>query len=764
MKRLRLDVRGGVQGVGFRPFVYRLAQELGLGGWVRNDTRGVRIEVEGPEAALQAFGARFDAELPPRAFVQERRDAWIEPVGEHAFRIETSASGEAPTAVVLADGAPCADCLREVRDPEDRRYRYPFTNCTNCGPRFSIVTGLPYDRPNTTMRSFTMCTDCREEYEDPRDRRFHAQPNACPACGPAARLFDADDVTLATGHEAIGRAADAVRAGRILAFKGVGGFLLVCDAANEAAVARLRARKHRLEKPLALLVRDVAAAQALCVVPPAAIARLGSPEAPILLLERRADARVAEAVAPGMPTLGVMLPSSPLHDLLLAEVGRPLVATSGNRSDEPICTDDAEARARLGAIADLFLGHDRPIARHVDDGVEWLVGGQAAVVRRARGRAPLPVRLRAPVPPVLALGGHLKNTIALAVGDQVFVSQHIGDLDTLEARGAFEAVVRDFLAMYRVAPVALAHDLHPDYGSTRWADGLARQAPPWAAGLAALPRVRVQHHHAHLAACLAEHGHAGPALGITWDGTGDGGDGTVWGGECLLGDARAVRRVAHLRPFRLPGAERAVLEPRRVAAALLHAAGHDPFEALPEEGFTKMERGVVRRMLDDGLAAPVTTSAGRLFDGVAALLDLRARVGFEGQAAIAVETAARAAPAEVGAYELPVVEGESGARVLDWAPTLAQLLEDRRRGTPVATMARRFHHALVEGLVGVAEAVGEPTVALSGGCFLNRILLEGALDRLRAAGFDVLHHVEVPPGDGGIALGQVAVAAAGLEE
>jgi hydrogenase maturation protein HypF len=742
--------------------VYRLAQELRLTGWVQNDAQGVRLEVEGAPEALHAFGVRLRGELPPRASLEEIRETRCAPEGDSVFEIHTSAAGGPATAVVLADTAPCAACLHEMAEPRDRRYRYPFINCTNCGPRFTIVTALPYDRPHTTMNGFDMCGACRAEYEDPLDRRFHAQPIACPACGPTVRLFDADDVTRARGEDALAPTAELVRGGGILAFKGVGGFLLLCDAASDEAVRRLRARKARESKPLAVLVADVAAARALGEVSPEAATLLSSAEAPIVLLPRRAGAPLADAVAPGVATIGVMLPSSPLHTLLLEAIGRPVVATSGNRSDEPICTDDGEARVRLSGIADRFLGHDRPIARHVDDSVETTVGSVRLPVRRARGRAPLPIRLAAAVPPILAVGGHLKNTIALGFGERVFLSQHIGDLDTVEARAAFEAVIGDFLAMYPVTPTVLAHDLHPDYASTRWVDGLRNSSAARWQALAGVPRVAVQHHHAHLAACLAENGHAGPALGAVWDGTGHGGDGTTWGGEFLRGDARGVRRVAHLRPFSLPGGDAAVHEPRRVAVALLwEARGEAALGALPAGTFTRAEGRVLRRMLETGFQAPRTTSMGRLFDGVAALLGIAAYASHEGQAAMALEAHCDDAVGE--AYALPLVADGDGTLVLDWQPLLEELLADRDRGTDARRLAARFHDTLVEALVAVAQHVAEPVVALSGGCFLNRRLLARALQRLDEEGFRVLRHQEVPPGDGGISLGQVAVAAAAQE-
>ena len=754
-----MDVRGAVQGVGFRPFVYRLARDLQLGGWVRNDAQGVRIEVEGAPAALRSFCLRLRRDLPPRAHLEEMQDTPCAAEGQTEFEIHASDTQGPPTAVVLADGAPCADCLRELHDPTDRRYRYPFLNCTNCGPRFTIVTALPYDRPNTTMCGFDLCADCRAEYEDPLDRRFHAQPIACPACGPTLRLFDADDRTRARGSDALSPAADVIRQGGVLALKGLGGFLLICDAADEDAVSRLRRRKARAGKPLAVMVADLADAQALCEVSPEAAARLTGPEAPIVLLPRRSASALAPAVAPGVDALGVMLPSSPLHVLLLDELGGPVVATSGNRAEEPICIDDAEARQRLAGIADAFLGHDRPIARHVDDSVEAVSGDIRVPVRRARGQAPLPVRLASAVPPLLAVGGHLKNTIGLAVGRRVFLSQHIGDLDTVQARAAFESVIADFLAMYRVSPTVIAHDLHPDYASTRWVAALEhRREAPWQA-LAGVPRLAVQHHHAHLAACLAENHHPGRALGAVWDGTGYGGDGTIWGGEFLLGDARGVRRVAHLRPFRLPGADAAVQEPRRAAAALLWSwLGEAAFEALPAGSFTTEEARILGRMLETGFQAPRTTSMGRLFDGVAALLGIATHASYEGQAAMALEACCEGLLE--AAEAMPLVVQPDGTLELDWQPLLEGLLAGRDRGIAPGLLAARFHATLVETLVAVARHIGEPVVALSGGCFLNRRLLARALQRLGSEGFQVLCHQEVPSGDGGICLGQVAVAAA----
>lgn len=791
LKRLRVEVRGAVQGVGFRPFVYRLATELGLTGWVLNDVRGVEVEVEGPPASLDAFRARVEAEAPPRAVVRSVSASWLEPVGSSSFEIRRSTGGGEKSVSVLPDLATCDDCLAELNDPSDRRYRYPFLNCTNCGPRFTIVRALPYDRPNTTMRGFPLCADCRREYEEPRDRRFHAQPTACPACGPRLALWNGSGELLASGDEALGRAAEALLAGRVVAVKGLGGFHLCCDGRCEAAVARLRAGKVRREKPLALMVKDLAAARALCEVSTAAERWLLSAEAPILLLPRLASGSepgsagpgdvepsvaIASNVAPESTRLGVMLPATPLHHLLLAAVGAPLVATSGNLADEPIATDELEAVARLGAIADLFLVHDRPVERHTDDSVGWLHGEELQLLRRARGFAPLPVPVAGKLPAVLAVGAHLKSVVGLGLGSEVVLSQHVGDLETPEALAAFERVIADLLQLWESEPVAIAHDLHPDYLSTRWArraaagDEAEGPLPPAILRAARGGRLRlvgVQHHHAHLASCLAENGVEGAALGVTWDGTGFGTDGTVWGGEFLLGDAAGFTRVAHLRPFRLPGGDAAVKEPRRAALALLLELFGEA--ALSREGlapvasFSTGERALLARMVATGTRSPVTTSAGRLFDGVAALLGLHPKAGFEGQAAMALE--ALADPSERGAYPLPLAPARApgAAASLDWGPLLHALLDDGARGVAASIRSARFHNALVDGIAAVARFTGAPRVALSGGCFQNRFLAERTRARLTADGFEVLTHRLVPPNDGGIALGQVMVAGARID-
>ena len=753
--RQRIEIVGVVQGVGFRPHVYRLARELGLHGWVRNDAEGVTVEIEGGASAIGRFGKLLIERLPPRARVEGMRTAWIPPSGEHAFTIVPSDATGSPSVPLLSDAATCPDCLEEVATPGDRRYRYPFTNCTNCGPRYSIVRSLPYDRPRTTMGGFPLCPRCRDEYGDPLDRRFHAQPLACPVCGPRLALWMPDGSAIAAGDEALREAARALQGGSIVAIKGLGGFQLMVDACSEQAVARLRARKRRLEKPMAMMVGSLAQARTLCDVSAEAEAALLSPEAPILLLPRLERAPVADSVAPGSPSLGLMLPTTPLHRLLMDATGRPLVATSGNLSEEPIVTDEREALTRLSGIADFFLVHDRPIARHVDDSVAWHFRGEMRLLRRARGFAPLPVADTRDLPIVLGVGGHLKNTVALGLGRRVFMSQHIGDLETPETLAAFERVIADLLRLYQARPVVVAHDHHPDYLSTRWAES------------SGMKTIGVQHHHAHLAACLAENGVEGSALGVTWDGAGYGLDGTIWGGEFLTGSADGFTRIARLRPFRLVGGDAAAQEPRRAALGLLWEAGGNPLieddTLAAVRAFTPLEwRSLARMLLAKG-GYPDTSSAGRLFDGVASLLDLRQVSGYEGQAAMALEWSVDAA--ERAAYPLPLVESvsETGPRwELDWRTLLHALLEDLGRGLPAGRIAGRFHNALAEGIVAVARVAGERRVALTGGCFLNRRLTGLAAERLQEAGFEVLLHRRVPPGDGGIALGQVMVAAAAL--
>jgi hydrogenase maturation protein HypF len=745
--RQRLTVGGAVQGVGFRPFVYRLARELGLVGQVLNSPQGVVIEIEGPAALCSIFVQRLSAEAPPLAVVDSVDAVTVAPVGDADFVIVPSAPGGKRTALVLPDTATCADCAAEVFDSADRRYRYPFTNCTNCGPRFSIIRDLPYDRPLTSMAEFKMCPACQAEYENPLDRRFHAQPNACPECGPQLAWWRADGVRLAEREAALKSAVAALRAGQVVAVKGLGGFHLMVDAVNAVAVAKLRQRKQRPDKPLALMYPDMAAVEADCVVSEAEANLLTSHQAPIVLLARRPAAaeRLAAGIAPDQPELGVMLPYTPLHALLLRDFGGPVVATSGNRADEPICINEDEALDRLAGIADAFLVHDRPIVRHVDDSIARIVDGQPQLLRRARGSAPFPIRLPRPVAqPTVAYGAHLKNTVALAVGDRAFISQHLGDLETVAANEAAAAVTADLQRLYQAPATRVAHDAHPDYRSTRLAQA------------SGLPATATQHHHAHVLAVIAEQLLDQPVLGVAWDGTGWGPDSTIWGGEFLAVDRQGYERLGYLRPFRLPGGEAAIKQPGRTALGVLYEL-HGPQAVTVAQQLPHLKEMMgadsikaAATLLDRQLNAPVTTSAGRLFDAVAVLLGGPARVSYEGQAAIWLENRARQAAPTRDHYDLPLMDGQ-----LDWRPTVEAILEALRSGAPADKIAAMFHNSLVVGLVAMAQAVGREPVVLTGGCFQNRYLLERAIRELRAAGFTPYWPQQVPPNDGSIALGQI---------
>jgi hydrogenase maturation protein HypF len=758
--RLHVRLRGAVQGVGFRPFVYRLAHEMNLAGWVNNSTEGVLVEAEGPRALLDQFLDRVQSDCPAAANILGVEPSYLPPAGYSEFVIRDSEAGGAKSATILPDLASCPDCVREIFDPGNRRNRYPFANCTNCGPRYSILLGIPYDRPNTTMRGFALCPACRVEYDDPRDRRFHAQPNACPVCGPQLALWDGCGRTIARRDEALQLAAKAIRAGQIVAVKGLGGFQLLVDARNTAAVRELRSRKHREEKPFAVLYPNLAAVRADCAVSPLEEQILLGPQAPIVLLERKRNT-LAEDVAPDSPETGAMLPYTPLHHLLMADLGFPVVATSGNLSDEPICTDEHEALTRLRGIADLMLVHDRPIARHVDDSVVRVVLGRELVLRCARGYAPVSVALPPASPPILAFGAHQKCAPALAVGDRAVIGQHIGDLETERALSALAQAASDLPNLHDLAPAIAACDLHPDYVSSR----LARRSE--------LPVVAVQHHYAHVLSCMAENALAGPVLGVSWDGTGLGDDGAIWGGEFLAVDAEGYTRVADLRTFPLPGGEKSIEEPRRTALGLLYTIlGDDIFRrnAAPSakreawsdiaEAFTKEEVVNLRTMLRNNVNCPVTSSAGRLFDAAAALTGLRYETAYEGQAAMLFEFEARRAAADDkfdAGYEFSIVPS-GGCLIVDWEPAIRELLHDRAAGRPRPEIARMFHHGLAKAVVEVARRVGIADVALTGGCFQNKLLTESAVLGLRDSGFRAHTHSRVPPNDGGIALGQIMAA------
>ncbi len=727
VERRRIVVEGIVQGVGFRPFVHRLADRHGLDGFVLNDGRGVVVEAEGDQSALRRFADALSREAPPLASVEAVSSEPLAARGEPGFRIAASAGGEA-TALIAPDVATCGDCLRELWDPADRRHRYPFVNCSHCGPRFTIVLRPPYDRANTTMARFEMCHACKAEYEDPGDRRFHAEPIACPACGPRLALGEL------TGEPALARALELLGAGAIVAVKGLGGYHLACDAANEDAVARLRARKGREQKPLAVLSAEP---ERLVALEPDERSLLGSGARPIVLARRLHGARLAPSVAPDSEWLGILLPYTPLHHLLCADHGDALVMTSGNRSDEPIATDDSEARERLGGIADAILSHDRPIHRRCEDSV--MRGGFS--VRRSRGYAPAPLRIaRGPrrgaprARPIVGAGAELKSTFCVLRGERAFLSPHLGDLDSPLAHRAFRSDLELYLRMLGVRPEVIAHDLHPDYLSTRWAlehDGAEL--------------IGVQHHHAHAAACLAENGEMRPALALVFDGTGAGPDGTLWGGELLRCDLAGYERLAHLDPVPLPGGERAIREPWRVAAAQLEAAGRP----VPIERWSSWPQ--VRQSL--AVNAPLSSGMGRLFDAAAALLGLRDHISYEGQAAIELEQLAADTPAEPYACRI-----ESGR--IRGADLIAAIHDDLDAGRPREQIAAAFHEGVAAVAAEACALTPEPhtVVALSGGSFQNLRLLGSIRRRLDGLGFGVLTHRSVPPNDGGISFGQAAVA------
>ncbi|MBL6749576.1 MAG: carbamoyltransferase HypF [Nevskia sp.] len=759
-QRLRLDLSGAVQGVGFRPFVHRLAVGEGLGGFVRNTGEGVSLEIEGAGPAVARFLARLDAEMMPPAAIHRRRTSALPSSGDTQFHIvASSVDGQCP-AHVMPDLAACEACVAEVMDPQERRYRYPFTTCVRCGPRYSILEALPYDRDRTVMRQFPMCRRCLGEYEDPASRRFHAETNACPDCGPQLALRNAAGAVLAQRHAALAMAVAALRDGQVVALKGLGGFQLLADARNEAAVQRLRARKRRPAKPFALMAADLAAAQALAQVGAAEAASLCSAAAPVVLLRARAGAAtIAPGVAPGNPLLGIMLPCTPLHHLLLRECGFPLVATSGNRSGEPIAAGWPDAAARLGSVADLFLDHDRPILHPVDDSVVRLIAGRIAVLRSARGFAPLALEHAPADAPVLALGGQGKNAVALGFAGRVVLGPHIGDLDGVDTRAAFARAVGNTAALYRQPAPALACDEHPGYYSTHYAHQLGR------------PVRRVPHHLAHVLAGMVDNRIDGAVLGIAWDGTGYGADGLILGSECLAVSGAVFRRVARLLPFRLPGGEQAVREPRRAAAGALHAvfgdAALDMSDLAPIAAFSAAERRVLGTMLRRGVNAPWCSSSGRLFDAVAAILGLCQRASFEGEAAMAVEFAAGRAEDSAAAerLQLPVPDLLPGpVALVDWRPWLDSLVTAVRQGAPAEPLAAAFQDALAQLIVAVAQRAGIARVLLTGGCFQNARLAEQAIARLRAAGFTPAWHRQVPPNDGGLAVGQAAYHAQPLRE
>jgi hydrogenase maturation protein HypF len=760
LQRLQLQISGVVQGVGFRPFVYHLARNLGLTGWIRNTNRGVSIELEGTTTHLQEFQIRLQTEKPTHAQLHRIEVTQTAIVGDIDFTILDSVESpsQPKSAVILPDLATCTACFADIFNPANRHYRYPFTNCTYCGPRFSIVKSLPYDRTNTTLQGFPMCPACQAEYDNPANRRFHAQPNACHICGPHLELWDRSGEVIADRDDALLQAAAAVRSGQILALKGLGGFHLIVDARNDVAVKRLRDRKHRPDKPLAVMFPSIDRVPEYCQVNPLAAQLLQSANAPIVLLPVHARSlfTLPDEIAPNNPNLGVMLPYTPLHHLLLAELGFPVVATSGNRSGEPICIDETQALTTLAGIADVFLVHNRPIARPVDDSIVQVINGQLSLLRRARGYAPMPISLgdveTTSDETILAVGGHLKNTVALYIDRQLFVSQYIGDLDCVPTGDRFRSTIQELCSLYNTTPSIVVCDNHPDYYSTQFASKLVT---------ADAPLISVQHHYAHVLSCLADNQWQPPVLGVAWDGTGYGLDGTIWGGEFLWLPAESgFIRAAHLRTFPLPGGEKAVKEPRRCAVGLLYEclgeAAFDRLDLAPLESFLPAELSILKMMLQRGLNTPYTSSMGRLFDAIAALLGLCQNVTFEGQAAIQLEFAI-AGHVTDATYPY-LVYGEP--LQFDYAPTIEAILQDLLDRVSPAIISATFHNTLVAGLVDIACRLRHQypemvKVVLTGGCFQNRYLLERSIKQLQLHDFLVGYHHQLPSNDGGISVGQI---------
>jgi hydrogenase maturation protein HypF len=751
---LDIRVKGVVQGVGFRPFVYQIARQLELNGRVFNTSGDVTIHLEGTAGGLQSFLQQLRENPPPRSRVESITTAAATFENLSGFAILESRVSQDEYQLISPDLATCPDCRAEIFDPADRRYRYPFTNCTNCGPRFTIIEDIPYDRPRTTMQQFTMCPDCRREYDDPFNRRFHAQPNACPVCGPRLELTDAGGRTLPVA-DVILKAAALLKAGQILAIKGLGGFLLACDATNQPAVMSLRERKHRPSKPLAVMLQDLSTVARYCQIDQTEIAALNSPAAPIVILKMKLDNGLAPSVAPGLFHLGVMLPYTPLHHILLRESGLPLVMTSGNLSEEPIAKDNPEALRRLGGIADYFILHNRDIHSRYDDSVVAVQQGLPRLLRRARGYAPYPVHLPFQSQSILACGPELKNTFCLTRDNHAFVSQHIGDLENLETLEHFENTLNLYQKLFRVQPQMIACDMHPDYLSTRWAHNEAHRLQ--------VPLIAVQHHHAHIVSCMAENAVTRPVIGVALDGTGYGLDGHIWGGEFMLAGYQDFQRQAHLEYLPLPGGNLAIQKPYRIAIgylyALLGATALTPDLACLK-GLGEIELELIKTQVARRLNTPLTSSCGRLFDAVSALLGIRRRVDYEGQAAIELEVAARGNPSRA---EYPYqIETLAETRVIRVADLLAAILADIRAGQAVSEIATRFHNSVLSIMLKIVSQLaaesGIKQVALSGGVFQNRRLFDGAVERLKEAGFQPLLHQHLPVNDGCISLGQAVVA------
>ncbi len=782
--RARIVVQGVVQGVGFRPLIHRLAKELHLKGWVLNSTEGVVIEVEGDEERIEGFIAEMVADPPPLAVIERVDKELLPPVGYTSFLIRESARVEGRFALVSPDISICQDCLRELFDPQDRRYRYPFINCTNCGPRFTIIEDIPYDRPMTTMRVFPMCPSCEAEYNDPANRRFHAQPNACPECGPKVWLQISNcglqiancnlqsAICNSQSADPIEAARELLAAGYIVAVKGIGGFHLACDATNDEAVRTLRERKQRVDKPFAIMSYDAATVERYCYLSQAERRLLESRERPIVLLRRRPDSPISKLVAPNNNYLGVMLPYTPLHYLLLSPQGpdgspfRPLalVMTSGNMKEEPIATGNEEALERLAPLADYFLLHDRDIYIRCDDSVIRVFEGREMPIRRSRGYVPFPIRVPFELEEILACGAELKNTFCLTKEGYAFLSQHIGDLENLETLTSYEASIEHFKKLFRIEPRVIAYDMHPEYLSTKYAkeQGADTKTP---ARYGAKTLVAVQHHHAHIASCMAEHGLRERVIGVAFDGTGYGADGRIWGGEFLVADYRGFERVGHLAYVPMPGGEAAIKRPYRMAISHLHRAYGSLELDLPLlQRINPVELRVIEHQIERGLNSPLTSSMGRLFDAVSALIGVRDVINYEAQAAIELEMIAEEGVEEAYGFNIRAERGgaHGASLVLDPAPLIRAIVADMKRGMERSVISAKFHNAVAAMVLAVCDMIREREglnkVVLSGGVFQNVYLLRRSLHLLRDADFEVYIHRLVPCNDGGISLGQALVA------
>ena len=748
VQKVKIVIRGVVQGVGFRPFIYRLAMDLNVKGWIINSSQGVFIEAEAERKTLEQFLNRIETDRPKNSYIQSFEHTWLDLEGFEEFEIRESLEAGSKTALVLPDISTCIDCLEEIFDPQNRRYLYPFINCTNCGPRFSIITDLPYDRPNTTMGEFLMCEKCRAEYTDPLNRRFHAEPTACPECGPQVKLTDNRENLLFEKHESILAAVVAIKKGSIIALKGIGGYQLICDASNPDAVNMLRQRKRRSQKPFALMFPDAESVYSECEVNDAEHRLITSVEAPIVLLKRKKNvqSKVAGECTFGNPYLGIMLPYSPLHHILMKELGIPVVATSGNISEEPICITEADAFEKLGDIADFFLVHNRKILRHVDDSIVRIAASKEVMIRRARGYAPLPVVLNGiENTTILSPGAHLKNTISINKGSNVFISQHIGDLENIESINAFKKVITDLETFYELKPELVVCDEHPDYISTKFSESLS------------LPLHKVQHHYAHVLSCMAENELDESVLGVSWDGTGYGSDGTIWGGEFILPNGMNFKRAGYFKTFRLPGGEAAIHDVWKIGFSLLYDVyGKDVLSLKNILLLQNKDVNTIMQILDKNINSPVTSSCGRLFDGISAIIGINQHANFEAQAAMELEFAAD--DYITNEYFTFDIDEINDAYVFNWHDVIRTIVTNLAEGVKPGLIAAKFHNTLAEVIVQIAGKLRQKKVLLTGGCFMNKLLLERSLQRLEEEGFKVYTQQKVPAGDGGISLGQMKYA------